>query len=54
MWHPTFSQLYDVLDQTNHIFSESLSSGDGIDGVEDLQKDRDKDKDTHTDKYNVL
>ena len=50
-WHlpllPTFnhlSPLYDVLDHTNHIFSESLSSGDDNDRDEYLQKD----KDTHT------
>ena len=41
-----FSPLYDVLDHTNHIFSESLSSGDAIDGDEELQKDKYKDKDT--------
>ena len=39
---------YDVLDHTNHIFSESLSSGDDIDRDEDLQKDKYKDKDTQT------
>ena len=38
------SQPYDVLDHTNHIFSESLSSGDDNDRDEYLQKD----KDTHT------
>ena len=27
-WHPTFAPLYDVLDQTNHIFSESSWSKD--------------------------
>ena len=42
------SPLYDVPDHTNHIFSESLSSGDdhGRDG--DLQKYKYKDKDTQT------
>ena len=42
------SPSYDVLNHTNHIFSESLSSGDdhGRDG--DLQKYKYKDKDTHT------
>ena len=40
--------LYDVLDHTNHIFSERLSSGDDIDGDEDLQKDKYKNKDTQT------
>ena len=43
-----FSPLCDVLDHTNHIFSESLSSGDDIDRDEDLQKDKYKDKDTQT------
>ena len=42
------SPLYDVLDHTNHIFSESLSSGDDIDRDEDLQEDNYKDKDTQT------
>ena len=48
---PTFyhlSPLYDVLDHTNHIFSESLSSGDDNDRDKYLQKDKYKDKDTHT------
>ena len=39
------SPLYDVLDHTNHIFSESLSSGDDNDQDQDLQKDKCKDKD---------
>ena len=47
-WHLHLSPPYDVLDHTNHIFSESLSSGDHIDGDEDLQKDKYKDKDTQT------
>ena len=38
------SPSYDVLNHTNHIFSESLSSGDDNDRDEYLQKD----KDTHT------
>ena len=42
------SPSYDVLDHTNHIFSESLSSGDDNDRDEYLQKDKYKDKDTHT------
>ena len=42
------SPLYDVPDHTNHIFSESLSSGDDNDRDEDLQKDKYKDKDTQT------
>ena len=42
------SPSYDVLDHTNHIFSESLSSGDDNDQDEDLQKDKYKDKDTQT------
>ena len=45
---PTFnhlSPLYDVLDHTNHIFSERLSSGDDNDREEDLQKVKYKDKD---------
>ena len=40
--------IYDVLDNTNHIFSESLSSGNDNDWDEDLQKDKYKDKDTQT------
>ena len=43
-WHLHLSPSYDVLDHTNHIFSESLSSGDDNDRDEYLQKD----KDTHT------
>ena len=42
------SPLYDVPDHTNHIFSESLSSGYDNDRDEDLQKDKYKDKDTQT------
>ena len=38
----------DVLDHTNHIFSERLSSGDENDRDEDLQKDKYKGKDTQT------
>ena len=34
-WHLHFSPLYDVLDHTNHIFSENLSSGDDNDWDED-------------------
>ena len=43
-------QKFDDLDHANHIFSESLSSGDDNDRDEYLQKDKykDKDKDTHT------
>ena len=45
-WHllPTFNHLfplYDVLDHTNQIFSESLSSGDDNDRDKYLQKDED-------------
>ena len=40
------SPLYDFLDHTNHIFSESLSSGD--------DNDNDEDKDTERYKYKVL
>ena len=47
-WHFHLSPPYDVLDHTNHIFSESLSSGDDIGRDEDLQKDKYKDKDTQT------
>ena len=47
-WHLHLSPWYDVLDHTNHIFSESLSSGDDNDRDEYLQKDKYKDKDTHT------
>ena len=39
---------YDVLDHTNHMFSESSSSGDDNDQDEYLPKD--KYKDTHTQK----
>ena len=45
---PLAVHMYDVLDHTNHIFSESLSSGDDIDRDGDLQKDKYKDKDTQT------
>ena len=47
-WHLHLSPPHDVLDHANHIFSESLSSGDDIDRDEDLQKDKYKDKDTQT------
>ena len=47
-WHLHLSPLYDVLDHTNHIFSESSSSGDDNDWDEELQKDKYKDKDTQT------
>ena len=47
-WHIHLSPSYDVLDYTNHIFSESLSSGDDNYWDEDLQKDKYKDKDTQT------
>ena len=36
----------DVLDHTNHIFSESLLSDDDNDRDKSLQKDKYKDKDT--------
>ena len=42
---PFAVHMYDVLDHTNHIFSESSSSGDDNDWDEDLQKDKDTDKD---------
>ena len=42
--HLHLSPSNEVLDRTNHIFSESLSSGDDNDRDEYLQKD----KDTHT------
>ena len=45
---PLAVHMYDVLDHTNHIFCESLSSGDDIDRDGDLQKDKYKDKDTQT------
>ena len=45
---PFAVHMYDVLDHTNHMFSESLSSGDDIDRDGDLQKDKYKDKDTQT------
>ena len=41
-----YLHCYDVLDHTNHIFSESFLSGDNNDRDQDLQKDKDKDKDT--------
>ena len=37
-----------VLDHTNHIFSERLSSGDDINRDEDLQEDKYKDTQTQT------
>ena len=40
--------IYEVIDQANHILSESLSSGNDNDQDEYLQKDKYKDKDTHT------
>ena len=42
------SPLYDIPDHTNHIFSESISSGDDIDRDKDLQKDKYKDTQTQT------
>ena len=56
-WHLHLSPPYDVLDQTNHIFSESLSSGDDIGQNKDLQKrqiQRQRHPDTDKDKYKVL
>ena len=47
-WHLHLSPPHDVLDHANHIFSESLSSGDDIDRDENLQKDKYKDKGTQT------
>ena len=44
---------YDVLDHTNHIFSESLSSDDDNDRDKDLQKDKYKDKDKVLPRPNV-
>ena len=40
-----YSALYDVLDHTHHIFSESLLSGDDNDRDKYLQIDKCKDKD---------
>ena len=40
-WHLHLSPSNDVLDHTNHIFSESLSSGDDNDRDKYLQKDED-------------
>ena len=40
------SPLYDVPDHANHIFSESLSSGDDNDRDENIQKEKYKYKDT--------
>ena len=51
MYGSTFSPLCDVLEHKNHIFSESLSSGDDNDQDKDMQKDKCIDKDTNTDKY---
>ena len=42
------SPLYDVPDHTNHIFSESSSSGDDNDQDENLQEDKYKDTQTKT------
>ena len=42
------SPLYDVPDHANHIFSESLSSGDDNDRDENIQKEKYKYKDTQT------
>ena len=47
--HPNFSPLYDVLDQTNHVFSESLSSGDDNDQDKHIEKDKDTNKDMNKD-----
>ena len=41
-WHLHLSPSNDVLDHTNHIFSESLSSGDDNGRHEDLQKTKKK------------
>ena len=46
-----FSPLYDVLDQTNHIFSEILSFGDENNQHNDLKKEQTKKKKTYVDKY---
>ena len=43
-------RMYDVLDHTNHVFSESLSSGDDNDRDEYLQKTNTKTK-THTHRH---
>ena len=48
-WHFHLSPPYDVLDHTYHIFSESLSYGNNIDGDGDLQKDKDTQTQTKTD-----
>ena len=53
-WHLHLSPPYDFLDHTNHIFSESLSSGDDIDQDKHLQKYKYKDRHTDTDKYKYL
>ena len=52
----TVSPLYDVLDHTNHTFSESLSSGDGNDQDKDTKRQiqRQRHKDTDQDMYKVL
>ena len=42
------SPFISIVDHTDHIFFESLSSGDNIDGDEDLQKDKYKDTQTKT------
>ena len=46
--HLHLSPLYDVLDHTNYIFSESLSSSDDNDQDEDMQKDKDTQTQTNT------
>ena len=51
MYGSTFSPLCDVLEHKNHIFSESLSSGDDNDQDKDMQKDE---KQTQIKTKNVL
>ena len=51
--HPTFSPLYDHLDHTKQIFSESLWHPLSTDDDEDQNKDQEQDKDEDEDKLNA-
>ena len=50
---PFAVHMYDVLDHTNHMFSESLSSGDDNDRDKDLQKKQIQ-RQRHTDKNKYI
>ena len=51
--HPTFSPLYDHLDHTKQIFSESLWHPLSTDDDEDQNKDQEQDKDEDEDELNA-